>query len=83
MLAIKENKQYTITESEAVGFQKEGYDIYADDGSVYAYGSGKSVPYDKYMKLMLQVESMQDEIIGLKEELAKAKDEKKSDKKKG
>lgn len=86
MLAIKENRQYTITEAEVASFQKEGYDIYTDDGKVYAYGMGKSVPYDKYAKLMVQVEAMQEEIISLKDEIealkkAKTKTTKKSEKK--
>ena len=74
MLAIKENRQYTITESEVSSFQKEGYDIYTEDGQIYAYGFGKSVPYEKYAKLMAQVESMQEEIITLQEEIKSMKE---------
>ena len=80
MLAIKENRQYTITDAEVSSFQKEGYDIYTEDGQIYAYGFGKSVPYEKYAKLMAQIESMQEEIIGLQEEI-KALKEKKTKKK--
>lgn len=74
MLAIKENRQYTITESEVSSFQKEGYDIYTEDGQIYAYGFGKSVPYEKYAKLMAQVETMQEEIITLQEEIKSMKE---------
>lgn len=74
MLAIKENRQYTITESEVSSFQKEGYDIYTEDGQLYAYGFGKSVPYEKYAKLMAQLESMQEEIIKLQEEIIDLKE---------
>ena len=85
MVAIKENRVYTITEAEMSAFQKEGYDIYSEDGSVVAYGVGKSVPFEKYAKLMEHVESLQEEIIALKEENASLKENvpKKETKKKG
>jgi uncharacterized protein YydD (DUF2326 family) len=73
MLAIKENRQYTITDSEVISFQKEGYDIYNEDGTIHAYGFGKSVPYEKYAKLMEQVETMQEEILSLEEEILSMK----------
>ena len=77
MKAIKENRVYTISDAEMSSFQKEGYDIYSDSGEVIAYGLGKSVPYEKYAKLMGQVESLQEEIIGLKEEITALKSKKK------
>ena len=73
MKAIKENRVYTITDAEMNSFQKEGYDIYSDNGEIIAYGMGKSVPFEKYAKLMAQVEALQEEIISLKEELDKPK----------
>ena len=69
MKASKENRVYTITNAEMASFQKEGYDIYSDEGDLIAYGFGKSVPYEKYAKLMNQVETLQEEIIALREEL--------------
>lgn len=81
MKASKENRVYTITDAEMASFQKEGYDIYSDNGDLIAYGFGKSVPYEKYAKLMNQVESLQDEIISLREEIESMKS--KSTKKKG
>lgn len=71
MVARKENRQYTITEADVQSFVNDGYDVYDDNGNVVAFGVGKSVPYEKYMKLMAQVESLQDEIIELREQVKK------------
>ena len=73
MLAIKENRQYTITEADVQSFAKEGYDVYDDHGNLIAYGVGKSVPYEKYMRLMEQVEALQEEIIELREKVGTKK----------
>lgn len=69
MLAIKENRQYTITEVDAQSFVNDGYDVYDDNGNLVAYGVGKTVPFDKYAKLMAQNEKLQDEIIELREQV--------------
>ena len=73
MRAVKENRQYTINDTDVQTFANDGYDVYDDNGNIVAYGVGKTVPYEKYMKLMEQVEKLQDEIIELKEKLAKDK----------
>ena len=77
MVAIKENRQYTIHETDVQSFAKEGYDVYDDNGNIIAYGVGKSVPYEKYMRLMEQVEALQEEIIDLKEQIKKLEAKKK------
>jgi len=69
MVAIKENRQYTINDTDVQSFAKEGYDIYDDNGNIVAYGMGKTVSYEKYAKLMEQVESLQDEIITLRDKI--------------
>ena len=71
MIAIKENRQYTINEADVQSFANDGYDVYDDNGNIIAYGVGKTVPYEKYMKLMEQTEALQDEIIELKEQIKK------------
>ena len=71
MVAVKENRAYTITEVDAPSFQREGYDILDDEGNVVAYGAGKTVPYEEYAKLMKRVESLQSEINDLNEKLKK------------
>ena len=77
MVAIKENRQYTISETDVQSFAKEGYDVYDDRGNLVAYGMGKTVPYEKYARLMEQVESLQDEIIELREKVENLKAKKK------
>lgn len=77
MIAIKSNRQYTINETDVQSFAKEGYDIYDDKGNLVAYGMGKSVPYEKYMKMTNRVEELQDEIIALRETIAKLEKKKK------
>ncbi len=82
MLAIKENRQYTITEVDVQSFTNDGYDVYDDNGNLVAYGVGKTVPFEQYAKLMEQNEKLQDEIIDLREEV-KALTKKSETKKKG
>ena len=50
MRAVKGNKEYTIDESQQKSYQDAGFDIVGDDGQVTAYGRGKTVPYDEYVK---------------------------------
>ncbi len=52
MQAVKENKVYTITETEQKSYQDQGFDIYDDDGEIIAHGRGKTVPYEEYEKLL-------------------------------
>ena len=73
MKAVKANRQYTITEAEVASFRNEGYDIYRDDGKLIYYGVGKTVPFERYAKLMAQLEAKNDEIIALKDEIEKLK----------
>lgn len=77
MVAIKENRQYTINDTDVQRYANEGYDVYDDTGNIIAYGVGKTVPYDKYMKLMSQVEALQEEIIDLREQIKKLEAKKK------
>ena len=77
MVAIKENRQYTINDTDVQSFAKEGYDVYDDNGNIVAYGMGKTVPYEKYMKLMEHVEALQDEIIELREKVKNLESKKK------
>ena len=79
MIAIKENREYTITEADIQSFANDGYDVYDDNGNIIAYGVGKTVSFSKYMKLVETNEKLQEEIIELKEQL-KAKKGKKLEK---
>ena len=71
MIAIKENREFTITEADVSSFTAEGYDVYDDSGNLVAYGKGKTVTFDKYMKLVEANEKLQEDIIDLKEKLKK------------
>ena len=73
MKAVKANRQYTITEAEVASFRNEGYDIYDDNGKLIHYGVGKTVPFERYAKLMAQLEAKNDEIIALKDEIESLK----------
>ncbi len=73
MTAEKGNKVYTITEAEKESYQSRGYDIYEDE-KVIAYGKGKTVPYEDYMKL-------QEENERLKEMLAPSEEDASSEEK--
>ena len=50
MTAEKDNKVYSIDEGQMAAYQVAGYDIYGDDGKVIAYGAGKTVAYEDYMR---------------------------------
>lgn len=52
MRAIKANKEYAISESEKKRYIDDGYDIVDDEGKIIAYGRGKTVPYEKYKKVL-------------------------------
>lgn len=70
MTAERGNKVYTIDESMKSQYQNDGYDIRDDDGTVIAYGAGKTVPYDDHMQAVREVERLQKLCTNLQEERA-------------
>lgn len=56
MKAVKANKEYAITESEKKGYIDQGFDIIGDEGKTIAYGRGKTVSYDEYMRVVSELE---------------------------
>lgn len=66
MTAEKGNKVYTISEAEKDTYQSQGYDIF-EDGKVIAYGKGKTVPYEDYMKLQEENERLKEMIASSEE----------------
>lgn len=60
MRAVKGNKEYTIDETQKKGYQDSGFDILDDDGNVVAYGRGKTVPYEEYMKAVKEIGRLQE-----------------------
>lgn len=81
MRAVKGNKEYTIEESQQKGYQDMGFDILDDDGKVIAYGRGKTVSYEEYMKVVREAEALRTRIAQLEAETL-AKEAKKADTKK-
>lgn len=69
MKAIKENREYTITEADVTSFKNEGYDIYDDNGKLVAYGTGKTVSFEKYARIVEQLEKANDEIVFLNDRI--------------
>lgn len=59
MRAVKGNKEYTIDEGQQKSYQDAGFDIVSEDGQVTAYGRGKTVPYDEYMKAVNEIGRLQ------------------------
>lgn len=69
MKAVKLNRVYTITEAEQKNYQKQGYDIVDDDGSIIAYGFGKTISYEKYVKLLAKYEDLLERCNVLEQEI--------------
>lgn len=77
MKAIKQNKVYTITETEKSYYVSQGYDILNDEGEVIERGAGKSISYEEYLKLKDKLDPLKDENYTLKQENEKLKEENK------
>lgn len=52
MKAVLGNKEYFIDESQKKHYVDRGYDIRDEDNAVIAYGRGKTVPYDEYVRIV-------------------------------
>lgn len=75
MRAVRGNKEYTIDESQKKFYQDSGFDIMNDAGTVIAYGRGKTVPYDDYVKAVKEIERLQKLVAENNEEIEKLKAE--------
>lgn len=80
MRAVKGNKEYMVDETQQKGYQDAGFDIIDDVGNVVAYGRGKTMPYDDYMKAVKEIGKLQGlvaerdaEIEALKAEIGQLK----------
>lgn len=58
MKAILANKVLTIESREQKHYQLIGYDITDDNGKIIAYGAGKTVPYEKYLKVVEELNAL-------------------------
>ena len=78
MKAIKENREYTITEDVIESFVNEGYDIIDETtGRVIAYGKGHTISFEKYLALADAYEKLEGENAELRKEIGKLKAKKK------
>ncbi len=62
MRAVKENKEYTIEESQKGFYLGQGFDIFNDDGNLVEAGAGKTVSYDEYAALQKKLEALEAEL---------------------
>ena len=62
MRAVKENKEYTIEESQQGFYLAQGFDIYGDDGELLEAAPGKTVSYDEYAALQKKLEDLEAEL---------------------
>ena len=52
MKAVKENKVYTIDETQRKAYAAQGFDITDENGRIIEYAAGKTVPYAQYAALL-------------------------------
>lgn len=76
MKAIKQNRSYTISPDQANSFARAGYDVYDDNGKIFAYGAGKTVAYTQYAKALKTIDEQKDIIAALEDEIASLKKKK-------
>ena len=62
MRAVKENKEYTIEESQKGFYLAQGFNIYGDDGELVEAAPGKTVSYDEYAALQAKLEELEAEL---------------------
>lgn len=65
MRAVKNNKEYSIDESQKKAYQDAGFDIYDEDGELVAFGQGKTVPYEVYQQAKAEADMLLRENKGL------------------
>ena len=58
MIAVKGNRSYTITDADKAFYKKQGFDIIGDEGQILEHGDGKTVPYEKYEKVLKELEEL-------------------------
>lgn len=58
MTAEKGNKVYTIDESMKARYEADGFDIKDESGRLISTGKGKTVPYEKYQKVVDELNAL-------------------------
>lgn len=69
MRAVKNNKEYSIDESQKKAYQDAGFDIYNENGEVVAFGQGKTVSYEVYQQAKAEAEGLLQENEELRAEM--------------
>lgn len=69
MKAVKGNKVYTIDETQKRFYEDSGFDILDNEGTVIAYGKGKTVPFGEFIALKQSKEELAAENETLKKQL--------------
>ena len=62
MKAVRENKEYTITEELKQYYKDSGFDIYDDEGNVIEYGRGKTVSMEEHLKALDRIAELEEQI---------------------
>lgn len=71
MIAEKGNKVYKINESMKSRYEADGFDIKDDSGKLISAGKRKTVPYEKYQKVVAELEELRATISGSADEFSK------------
>ncbi|MGM0215457.1 hypothetical protein [Enterococcus sp. AZ109] len=73
MKAKKENKVYTIDETQKQRYLDSGYDIFDDKGVLLEHSPLKLIKYSEYDKLLKEKETLEKELALLKTPSTKKK----------
>lgn len=62
MKAVKENKEYSITEENKAAYLAQGYNITDDKGNIVERSPKDTVPYSEYEKLKKKYEELLEKV---------------------
>lgn len=65
MKAVKENKEYTITEELKQYYKDSGFDIYDDEGNLIEYSRGRTVSIEEHLKALERIAELEAQIEAL------------------
>lgn len=71
MKAVKNNRVYTINETQRKSYAAQGFDIIDDDGEVLEHAVGKTVSYERYAALTAENAQLRAKIAELEAEQEK------------
>ena len=62
MKAVRENKEYTITEDLRQHYKDSGFDIYDDEGNLIEYSRGKTVSIEEHLKALDRIAELEEQV---------------------